>query len=358
MFRMINRFLALSHNLRQSMRIATTLFGNRFLMSFFSWLFGRSSETKTGPAPHPRPTQPMPPTQPTVDSLDLLNKTFRFIAVDVETANADVASICQIGLCCVDENGQTMTLGTLINPKTRFDAGNIGIHGIDAETVRDAPLFDDIIQQFRAFLERHPLVQHSPFDKRAIDAACAKYEVPKLRAKWFDSVTIARQAWPELKGNGGHGLAMLKVFLDLDFEHHDAEEDARAAALVVLRAEAKTGQSFDELATTKSRYAKQYPTSVAVEGRQDGPLFGNVACFTGKLSITRTQAATMAAGAGITVRQTVTKKTTLLVVGDQDLEVLAGHDLSTKHRRALELIEAGQTIRILGETEFKSLITS
>ncbi|WP_342713966.1 hypothetical protein [Loktanella salsilacus] len=53
-------------------------------------------------------------------------------------------------------------------------------------------------------------------------------------------MTIARAAWPELKGNGGHGLANLKQELGLDFDHHDAGEDARAAAMVVLRARAAT----------------------------------------------------------------------------------------------------------------------
>ena len=45
------------------------------------------------------------------------------------------------------------------------------------------------------------------------------------------SVRIAQRAWPEFKGNGGHGLSHLKQRLQLDFRHHDAQEDARAAAL-------------------------------------------------------------------------------------------------------------------------------
>ena len=43
-----------------------------------------------------------------------------------------------------------------------------------------------------------------------------------------------------MKGNGGHGLGKLKQVLNLDFHHHDAGEDARAAAMVVLRAQATT----------------------------------------------------------------------------------------------------------------------
>jgi DNA polymerase-3 subunit epsilon len=51
----------------------------------------------------------------------------------------------------------------------------------------------------------------------------------------------------------------------------------------------------------------------------------------------------------------VTRHTTLLVVGDQDIRVAAGHDKSLKHRKAETLILAGQQIRIIGEADFKRL---
>jgi DNA polymerase-3 subunit epsilon len=52
----------------------------------------------------------------------------------------------------------------------------------------------------------------------------------------------------------------------------------------------------------------------------------------------------------------VTKHTTLLVVGDQDARKLRGHPKSGKHRRAEELIAAGQRIRILLESDFHRLV--
>jgi DNA polymerase-3 subunit epsilon len=51
----------------------------------------------------------------------------------------------------------------------------------------------------------------------------------------------------------------------------------------------------------------------------------------------------------------VTKKTTLLVVGDQDIDKLNGQDKSSKHRKAEQLIESGQPLRILGEADFMSM---
>ncbi len=50
------------------------------------------------------------------------------------------------------------------------------------------------------------------------------------------------------------------------------------------------------------------------------------------------------------------KKTTILVVGDQDITKLAGKEKSLKHRKAEGLITKGQPIRILRESDFKELV--
>ena len=249
--------------------------------------------------------------------------TFRFVAVDVETANSNNHSICQIGLAMVSDTGEIHTSSFLVNPEERFDDFNVQLHGIDEMAVYRAQTFEVVLQTLRPFLERHTLIQHSSFDKRAFDAACKSSGIPNLRTNWLDSVIIARTAWPELKGNGGHGLANLKAFLNLEFNHHDAEEDARAAAEVVLLAETQSGKKFPELAKTAKQRKQKFPISVAVEGNQSGPLYGHIACFTGQLSLSRTEAATIAAGAGVTVKASMSKKVTLTVVGEQVSDVSA-----------------------------------
>ncbi|MEY8117630.1 exonuclease domain-containing protein [Falsihalocynthiibacter sp. BN13B15] len=287
---------------------------------------------------------------------ELFDRTFRFVAVDVETANGNQHSICQIGLAMVTEDGEIETLSYFVDPKEKFESFNSNLHGIDKHVVAGAPDFSSVLQSLRPFLERHTLIQHSNFDKQAFNAASKNYGIPALRSNWLDSVRIARKAWPEFTGNGGHGLANLKQELALDFKHHDAEEDARAAACIVLLAEERTSLQFPELAAPARKGAAKFPVSIAVEGNHKGPLFGHVACFTGQLKLSRTEAATTAAGAGISVKAGISKKITLLIVGDQDLTLLAGHEKSTKHRRAEELIAEGCAIKIIGEGEFLDLV--
>lgn len=281
--------------------------------------------------------------------------TFRFIALDVETACSDAASICQIGLACVWPDNRIHTFSTLVNPRTDFDFFNTRLHGIGPQHVRNAPRFNEVLDHLFPVLARHHLIQHSNFDKQAVNAACRACGIEPPEFRWADSVTIARRAWPELKGNGGHGLGNLKKVLDLDFHHHDAGEDARAAALVVLHAEAHLSLTFDELIKPAR---KHYPAAITREGDLSGALSGSVVVFTGALSMSRDDAAAMAARVGMTVKATVTSKTTHLVVGDQDLSILAGHTKSSKHRRAEELQSSGLAVQVISETEFCTLVNS
>ncbi|MBV1886826.1 MAG: exonuclease [Parvibaculaceae bacterium] len=174
----------------------------------------------------------------------LFSRSYRFVALDVETANANCASICQLGLAMVDHDGTIETASFMIDPEVRFVPFNIQLHGIGPDTVGGQPRFIDVIAPLRDFLSRHLLVQHSQFDQKAISAACQRYEQPDLNARWLNSVQVARKAWPQLHGNGGHGLGNLQKVLTLDFQHHDAAEDARAAAQVIWLAEVETGSNF------------------------------------------------------------------------------------------------------------------
>ncbi len=177
----------------------------------------------------------------------LPNGDFRFIALDVETSCGDSASICQIGLACVGLDRSIQTWSAFVDPLMPFSPFNVELHGISAKTIENAPTFAQIWPKLQVLLTRHPLVQHSRFDEHAINAACKAHSLYQPRLSWSNSVTIARTAWPTLKGNGGHGLANLKQHLGLEFQHHDAGEDARAAALVVLRAEGDLNNSHQTI---------------------------------------------------------------------------------------------------------------
>ena len=151
---------------------------------------------------------------------------FRFIALDVETSCSEAARICQIGLACVKADNSLEMFSILVDPKTVFNSFNVKLHEIRPEHVVGASCFPETLIFILPLLSKHHLIQHSSFDKRATAAAYLSYDLNPPDFCLSDSMAIARKAWPELKGNGGHGLANLKRELDFDFRYHDAGEDA------------------------------------------------------------------------------------------------------------------------------------
>lgn len=210
------------------------------------------------PAKHTTPSW-VAPNAPVVQLDRMPDDAFRFIALDVETSCNDMASICQIGIACVGIGNRIQTFSMLIDPEKRFARFNINLHGIGPDTVAGAPTFPEAWALFFPLLRKHALVQHSHFDACAIAAVCDAYGLPAPDLSWNNSVTVAKRAWPELKGNGGYGLASLKKHLDLKFRHHDAEEDARAAALVVLHAEAHLNRKLAQLSRARPNLQRALP---------------------------------------------------------------------------------------------------
>lgn len=178
-----------------------------------------------------------------------MSRNLTFNAIDVETANSRTASICQIGVVRVRDGRVDSCFSTLVNPEERFSSFNIRIHGIGPAQVQGAPAFDDVFAELFDWLDGSVLVSHTFFDRDALDGAARKYGLPLFTGgpvTWLDSVAVARRAWPEKRGNGGYGLAKLTADLGISFRHHDALEDARAAAGVVLYACLETGKDIDD----------------------------------------------------------------------------------------------------------------
>lgn len=282
-----------------------------------------------------------------------------FIALDVETANADFGSICSIGLVHFRAGAVFKSLTILVDPEDEFDALNIGIHGIRPEDVAGKPTMAQVFPAISASLTDVVVVHHSHFDRTALARAAGKYGAGSLPCAWLDTLRVARRAWPLLNDGGGYGLARLASEFRISFTHHDAAEDARAAGLLMLRAIADSGYGLqDWLSRVELTISGQVPGKFASDGDPSGPLAGETVVFTGKLEIPRGIAAGAATKMGCNVADGVNKRTTILVVGDQDLRRTKGNEKSSKHRKAEEMIAAGIPIRIVGESDFMLMVGS
>lgn len=274
-----------------------------------------------------------------------------FVAVDVETANADMASICQIGIGVYRDSSLVHEWKSYVDPEDFFDGMNVSIHGIDKDTVKGAPILGNVAKDIYGYLDDRVSVCHTHFDRLSIHQAFEKYSLRAPRSTWLDSACVARRTWSEC-AQRGYGLLKVCKMLGYEFTPHDALEDAKAAAQVLIAASKKSGLDLDAwLIRVKQPMDLAAAQPIRREGNPEGALFGEVLVFTGSLSIARRDAADIAAQIGCEVDDGVTSRTTILVVGDQDIRKLAGHKKSTKHRKAESLISEGQGIRILRESD-------
>ncbi len=280
-----------------------------------------------------------------------------FVVVDVETANADLSSICQIGIASYRDGQLADAWVSLVNPEDYFDYVNVSIHGIDESQVQDAPTWRAVLPEVNSRLGGRIVVCHTPFDRLALARACDRAELSACECTWLDSARVVRRAWPQFS-KSGYGLSNVAAHFAIDYKAHDALEDARCAGLLLLRAIADTGLSVEQWLVRVEQPIDLHSLhgyTAKRDGNPDGELFGEVLVFTGALMIPRREAADAAAAAGCRVEDGVTRHTTMLVVGEQDLRRLAGHEKSSKHVKAEMLIGKGQQIRILGENDFKRL---
>ena len=283
-----------------------------------------------------------------------------FVALDVETANPDQSSICQIGLARYRGGKLDKELCLLIDPEDYFDPWHFAIHDISEEMIEGQPTFPEAYDQVSAFLDGAICVTHTGFDRNAIKKVIAKYKLPLLYIRWLDSAKVTRRAWPEF-ARSGYGLANVCKKIGYEFKHHDALEDAKACAQVLFAAVEESGIGLDEWfdriekpISNNTSYLSGNP--VDKTPNLEGDLFGETIVFTGALSIPRKDAETLAAQAGCKPVSSVSGKTTLLVLGEQDETRLRGSQKSLKHSKAESLIAQGKEIRILTEPDFFDLI--
>lgn len=288
--------------------------------------------------------------------------TAQFIAIDVETANNERGSICQIGLAEFDGRGVTWEWSSLVNPEQDFDDFNVGIHGIGSLDVRAAPTWPSILAAIAERIREQTIVSHTRFDRDNLHHATQRYGLSLPVSNWLDTCAIARLAWPSLPG---HDLQSLCQRFGIQLKHHCAASDARAAGEVLVRAITDSGLGVADwitragLMAPSSRRAggsrKRYSERIEAKGAPGGRLAGHVWVCTGEFSIGEAALVEMAASLGCDVKESFTKKTTMLVLGHRDPAYFAGKEKSRKQLQAEAAIAEGRKIAVMTEREFLDL---
>lgn len=267
----------------------------------------------------------------------------QFVAIDVETANRERHSICQIGVVLFERGKEVAAEKVLVDPRQEFGEAQMRVHGIRQHHVAGQPCFAEHYAWLARWIDGHHVVSHTDFDRHAIGQACGLHGVAELDCRWHDSWAEARKAWPDLPN---HKLGTLAEACGIVYDAHDALADARVAGHLFYHA--KIGSSIDtvrELLATPAR---------ARTGQ--GPLSGQCVTFTNDFDRPEAHLRRMAIDAGATISERMSKKnTTILVVGAHGRRAEWG-EKSKAQQDAERWVAEGKRIRILSEAEFELAI--
>lgn len=303
-----------------------------------------------------------------------------FVALDLETATSVKSSICQIGITEVIDGKVQPSKSWLVKPKGNiYDSYNIALHGITPEDTKDCPLFPEVWKEVEPFLEGKIVVAHNTsFDMYALRDAFNEYGIDYPTFDYFCTLRIARYL---IKGCYSYSLDVVLDYLGIKFEgHHKADKDSLGCAELLLKCLEIDGSTLDEMEGKYNFHRGKFAPSTFIAHQanknkqtkaqvldsleehpeladEDNYFYGKTVCFTGTCMYgTRKELLQKIKDIGGIPADSVTKKTEVLVVGQQDYRVVGDSGMSNKQNKAFQLLEKGQDIEILSESEFLSRI--
>ena len=306
-----------------------------------------------------------------------------FVALDFETATSSRASACEVGMAAVADGEIIDTISSLIRPEGNcYDPSNTYIHGIGPSDTEDAHGFEEVWPIFAKALHGNIVVAHyAPFDMGVIREECSRCGLPYPEFRFVCSCALAKFVMP---GFYSYGLEPLCDYFGITTEgHHRAGNDVVMTAKLMLALcekanvgsidelvekyhyrfgsfDANAYQPFNRLRERSSRdnlnqFAKEYEADE--EGFDDeNPFYDKEVVFTGTMNMPRQDMMRMVLDIGGRTKDTLTRSTDFLVVGQQDYRIVGEEGMSGKQKKAMQMIEKGAPLQVLSEAEFMEMI--
>lgn len=159
-----------------------------------------------------------------------------FVALDWETANRARGSACSVGLVEVRDAAIVGRWASLMRPPelfASFDPANTAVHGLTLRDVADAPTFAELWPTIETQLAGHVVVAHNAqFDLDVIRDATWAIGTRCPSLTYGCTLLLARRHY-QLPSYTLDAVAQA-AGVDL-VHHHDALDDAFAAASILLR---------------------------------------------------------------------------------------------------------------------------
>ena len=158
-----------------------------------------------------------------------------FTAIDFETANGFRGSPCAVGLTKVRGGRVVEEASWLMRPPANhdhFEYHNVRIHGIRSEDVAGLPRFGELFPEIGAFIGGDILAAHNAaFDLGVIRSGLEVSGLPGPAYEYVCTVMLSRRCYSLVSNSLPFAAEEAGVPL---VNHHDAAEDARACAGILI----------------------------------------------------------------------------------------------------------------------------
>ncbi len=158
-----------------------------------------------------------------------------FAAIDFETANRQLTSVCSVGVVVVRDGQVVDTFYSLIQPEPNYYSYWCQrVHGLGHEDTDDAPVFPDVWAQIEPLIEGLPLVAHNKaFDESCLKAVFRCYQMDYPDYDFYCTCLASRR---QLKQLPNHQLQTVAAYCGHYMtNHHNALADAEACAIIALQ---------------------------------------------------------------------------------------------------------------------------
>lgn len=121
-----------------------------------------------------------------------------FAAIDFETANRKLTSICAVGVVVVRGGELCDSYYHLVRPEPEYYIRQFtAIHGISYEDTMSEPNFAYVWEELREKIDNLPLVAHNKaFDENVLRATCRMYGIDMPDVPFYCTLQQARRVIP------------------------------------------------------------------------------------------------------------------------------------------------------------------
>ena len=281
-----------------------------------------------------------------------------YVVIDIETTGLDYNWDEIIELAAIRyRNGEEVArYDQLVNPGFELPVFITELTGITDAMVAEAPVIDEAIIPFVAFLGADLLIGHNVgFDMRFVWKASREHLGEELQNEYIDTMRLSRKVLP---GLGHHRLADVSAYYGISYTGaHRASVDCEITNQCYRKIrdqvlETETEEDFVSRCKKKNVNANDIKASTEVFDPEH-PLYQKTVVFTGALSkMTRAEAMQLVVDCGGLCGNGVTKTTNYLVIGTSDFISAVEGKKTSKMIKVEQLRAKGFDIATISEQTF------